>query len=99
MSTKIKPMKSRTHEKLATIIIVGFSYPRKLIPSKILPTKYCDLENMYVYGIEPVCTTVLLWRVGNVGHEQKENLLFRKNVSDYRQPLGPSYDSKQTRSI
>ena len=31
--------------------MAGYSYPRKLIPTKIKPTKYCDHENLYVYGI------------------------------------------------
>ena len=33
-----------------------------------------------------VCITVSLWGVG-VGHEQKENVSFRKNVYNYEQPL------------
>ena len=36
---------------MATLITVCDSYPQKLIPSKIYPTKYCDDKNLYVYGI------------------------------------------------
>ena len=27
------------------------SYPQKLIPSKICPTKYCEDENLHIYGV------------------------------------------------
>ena len=48
---KIEPTKICAHEELATVITVGYSYPQKLIPMKILPLKYCGHENLYVYGI------------------------------------------------
>ena len=48
---KIKPTKICTQEELATVIMVGYSYPLKFIPLEILPMKYCDHENVYICGI------------------------------------------------
>ena len=47
---KLNPQKF-THEELSTVITVGYSHPRKLISSKILPTKYCDHKNLFIYNI------------------------------------------------
>ena len=48
---KIKPTIIGTHEEFATVIMVGYAHPQKFIPSKFKPTKYCDHENLYVYGV------------------------------------------------
>ena len=53
--TKIKPAKVCTHIELATVITVGYAHPLKFIPPKILPTKYFEHKNLYVYGTRIHC--------------------------------------------